>query len=141
MLGLSAAISAFSLVLVFRQHNQSWPAVFLVALPLLLLLLFATMRLDTEIRTDGIYVRFFPAGRQYKKYAWEDLEQLFVRQYEPIREYGGWGIRGGKHNRAYNISGNQGLQLIFKDKKRVLIGTKRPDELAALLASLPPSRA
>jgi hypothetical protein len=39
-------------------------------------------------------------------------------------EYGGWGIKYGKMGKAYNVSGNRGVQLEFTDGKRLLIGSQ-----------------
>ncbi len=89
-------------------------------------------RLITEVRDDGIYVRYPPFVRKWEVYQWSDLAQIEVRKYGPIREFGGWGWRLGLFfkGRAYNVSGNQGLQLVTQSGKRLLIGTQRPDELA-----------
>jgi TATA-box binding protein (TBP) (component of TFIID and TFIIIB) len=49
-------------------------------------------------------------------------------------EYGGWGIRCGWHGKkVYNISGNRGVQLVFKNGKRLLIGSQKPDDFANAL--------
>ena len=78
---------------------------------LLLTLLFVNFRLDTLIKKDGIYVRFFPFHLKYKYFAWDKLTKSYVRQYSAITEYGGWGLRFGLFGKgnAYNVSGNQGL--------------------------------
>ncbi len=101
-------------------------------------LLFQAFRLETIIKKDGIYVRFFPFHLRYNHYAWHDLTRCFVRKYSPLREYGGWGIRiglGGK-GKAYNVSGNQGLQLEFTTGKRLLIGTNKPEEVTKTLEQI-----
>jgi hypothetical protein len=36
--------------------------------------------------------------------------------------------------RAFNVSGDKGLQLQFSNGKRLLIGTQMPDELTTVLA-------
>jgi hypothetical protein len=51
-----------------------------------------------------------------------------------LTEYGGWGIKGTKHDRAFNISGKQGIQLEFKDGNRLLIGTQKPQDVQKWLA-------
>jgi hypothetical protein len=38
--------------------------------------------------------------------------------------------------KAYNISGNKGLQLVFTDGTKMLIGTSEPDALKAVLEVL-----
>jgi hypothetical protein len=100
----------------------------------LTLLLFIS-RLDTIIKKDGIYVRFFPLHLKFKHYAWDSLTKSFVRQYSPLTEYGGWGLRLGLFGEgtAFNVSGDKGLQLEFTDNKKLLIGTNKPDELTETL--------
>jgi hypothetical protein len=102
---------------------------------ILITLFVVNFRLDTVIKKDGIYVRFFPFHLRFKHYSWDKLTKSFVRQYSPIAEYGGWGLRFGLFGKgtAYNISGNKGLQLQFIDNKKLLIGTNKPDELTETL--------
>ena len=95
----------------------------------LLTILFLIIRLDTQIKKDGVYVKFFPLNLRFKQFTWIQLSKCYVRKYSPIAEYGGWGLRFGFGGKAYNISGNQGLQLEFKNKKTLLIGTQKPEEL------------
>ena len=104
-------------------------------LTILLTILFLNFRLDTLIKKEGIYVRFFPFHLKFKYYAWEKLTKSFVRRYSPIAEYGGWGLRYGfsGKGKAFNVSGDKGLQLEFTDNKKLLIGTGKPDELTEVL--------
>lgn len=92
-------------------------------------------RLITEVRGDGLYIRFIPFHRSFRKIPFADIQQAETRTYRPIREYGGWGIRFGPHGRAYNVSGNRGVQLVLAGGKRLLIGSQQPDALLqAILA-------
>ena len=56
-----------------------------------------------------------------------------MRTYNPIREYGGWGIRYGLKSKAYNVHGNHGVQLELLNRKRLLIGSQRSEEFANAL--------
>jgi hypothetical protein len=105
-------------------------------LTLLLTAFLMSLRLDTEIRSDGIYVKFFPFYLNFKKYFWYEISKCYIREYKPIREYGGWGLRGFIKNRALNVSGNMGLQLVFENNKKLLIGTNKPDEMKIVLMNL-----
>jgi hypothetical protein len=54
-----------------------------------------------------------------------------VVTYRPIRDYGGYGIKYSfRLGWAYNVKGNRGVRLQIKDKKPLLIGSRRPEELA-----------
>jgi hypothetical protein len=107
-------------------------------LTILLTIAFVNFRLDTVIKKDGVYVRFFPFHLHFRNYPWDKLKKSFVRQYSPISEYGGWGLRVGFFGKgtAFNISGDKGLQLEFTDNKKLLIGTNKPDELTEVLAKI-----
>lgn len=95
--------------------------------------LFFFSKLKTNINTEGVSVVFHPFFNKPKLFRWEDIEKAFVRKYQPLWEYGGWGIRFGMKGRAYNTSGNKGLQLIMKSGKKILIGTQKSDELDGYL--------
>jgi hypothetical protein len=94
--------------------------------------------LETIIHQDGIYVRFVPLQKSFRIYQWDMLEEVYVRKYAPLSEYGGWGYRVGFGNAggALNIAGDMGIQLVFKDKMSLLIGTQKPEEVEKALATL-----
>lgn len=98
----------------------------LIAFPIVFALLF--LRLDTRIDEKGIYTYFRPFGFTRKFFAWNDITNCYVRKYSPLKEYGGWGLRGlGSMSKAYNIAGNQGIQITTKQGKKFLIGTQEPE--------------
>ena len=105
-------------------------------LTLLLSFLFLNLRLETNIKSDGIYVRLFPFHLTFKYYPWDKINQSFVRKYNPIGEFGGWGLRGLGKNRALNVSGDKGIQLVTQDGSKILIGTNKADEATEILKQL-----
>ena len=99
--------------------------VFGIGLPALIFL----SNLVTEVREDGIYIRFVPFHRSFIIIAFGELKAYETRVYRPIMEYGGWGIRFGSKGRAYNVSGIRGVQLELANGRQLLIGSQRPEEL------------
>jgi hypothetical protein len=89
-----------------------------------IILLIYKMRLKVEIKTDGIWFSYPPLIRKWRCIKKEEIESFKVRTYRPVAEYGGWGIKGSSRNKAYNISGNVGLQLYLKDDRKILFGTR-----------------
>jgi hypothetical protein len=106
--------------------------------PLVMVLLFLLLQMETEIRKEGVYFRFRPFQWKFKLIRWEDIEKAYVRKYRPLVEFGGWGIRFGlpKFGRAYNVRGNMGLQLELRNRRKILLGTQKPDELERALNNL-----
>lgn len=94
------------------------------------------VRLETKITEEGVYYRYYPL-QHFRKIIWGRIGQAYVRRYSPLREFGGWGLRiGWKKGMAYNVSGNQGLQLVYDQGRHLLLGTARPGELEAVLKKL-----
>lgn len=94
------------------------------------------IKLITQITPEGIQVRFSPLQTRFQLYRWNDIEQIFIRTYNPLLEYGGWGLRLGPSGSAYNVSGNVGLQIVLHGNYRILIGTTRPDQVVEVLHTL-----
>jgi hypothetical protein len=93
-----------------------------------LVYLFYILRLVTEVRYDGLLIRFYPLRGKFIPY--RSIESCRARSYQPIKEYGGWGIKYGLSSGwAYNISGDRGVQLVLKDGKKILVGSQQPEAL------------
>ncbi|MCX8032976.1 MAG: DUF6141 family protein [Thermoleophilia bacterium] len=95
----------------------------------------ALIRLVTEVTPECLCVRLYPFPPARISIA--QIESASVREYSPITEFGGWGVRQSRsHGRAYTASGNKGVQLQVRGKGPILIGSQRADELLAALRSV-----
>lgn len=103
--------------------------VFLIVI--IIFFFFWIMTLKTEITTEGVSVQFFPFHLKPRFFPWQNIKSIYVRKYSPLREYGGWGLRVGIFGKgtAYNVSGNIGIQLEIIPNKKLLIGTRQPEEV------------
>ena len=88
--------------------------------------LFYSMKLITEIKGDSIHIKFSPFTTQIIPSS--EIIKYEIRQYRPIIEYGGWGIRFNRSGKAYTVSGNIGIQIQLSVGKGILIGTQQPNE-------------
>jgi uncharacterized membrane protein len=142
-MGLSAVITVFALITASRHNNsqENWEIVLAgvagIGVPIAITALFLLLKLETYVSRDGIDVRYFPFHIRFKRFRPEDVSEYYARQYKPIWEYGGWGIRYSLRNgKAYNVSGNKGIQLIFKNGKKLLIGSQKSEEFEAAIRSI-----
>ncbi|MFH1515497.1 MAG: DUF6141 family protein [bacterium] len=92
-----------------------------------------SLHLITQVRKDGLYIRFVPLHPSFVKIEYTDIVRFETVTYSPIFEYGGWGIRYGIKGKAYNVSGNRGVRLMFNNGRHILIGSQRAEELAIAL--------
>lgn len=93
---------------------------------------FIFVKLETRIDNEGINIRYTPFHAEWKNYSWNAIKSCEIKRYDPLNDYGGWGIR----RRAYNVSGNEGLLLRFTDGNHLLIGTQKPEKLKQALQLL-----
>ena len=93
-------------------------------------------RLITEVRSDGLHLRFVPFHLRGINIPFKSIATVEACKYNPIKEYGGWGIRRGPKGKAYNVIGNLGVKLDFVDGKRLLIGSQNPEELAQAISQM-----
>jgi hypothetical protein len=90
-------------------------------------------RLVTEVCADALYVRFIPFHLHRVRIDYATITACQAVKYNPLLDYGGWGLRYGRNGTAYNISGNLGVRLEFVSGQPLLIGTRQPLELAAAI--------
>ena len=99
-------------------------------------MLLFSIKLRTKIDEQGIHYQFQPIQRSDRIIPWNDIEKCYVRKYNPISEYGGWGYKVSfiRKTGAFNIRGNIGIQILFKNGKKLLIGTQKEKEAKQVLA-------
>ncbi|WKN33429.1 hypothetical protein PZB74_08795 [Porifericola rhodea] len=121
----------------FGENLLTFSSIVFVAILLALLTVFVYQsHLITKIDDKGIHYRFFPLHLQYRSIQWSEIEEVRIREYDALSEYGGWGIKFGSHGNAYTVKGRYGLQLELTNDRKILLGTQRPIELERLILQL-----
>lgn len=87
--------------------------------------------LTVKVTPTALDIRYAPITR--RTIPWNKIRSAESVTYKPLIEYGGWGLRYGKNGMAYNVSGNRGVLLEVDGSGNILIGSQRPDELAAAI--------
>ena len=97
----------------------------------LLLIIFLIGKLEVIVTGDGIYYRYIPFINKYRLIKPVEIKFYETRQYKPLKEFGGWGIRYSRRQRTmcYNVRGNLGLYIELRNGKRILFGSKDPHKL------------
>lgn len=134
VVAVAAASVGAAAVALADDDGWRWVAVVLgvlvgVGVPLLLLV----ARLKVEVFADRVDIRYRPFLT--RTVPLDAVVSATAVTYRPLRDYGGWGIKGWSRRKiAYNVSGNRGVLLALADGRTVLIGSRRPDELSAAIS-------
>ena len=102
----------------------------------LVIILFLVLKLQTKIDENGIKFKFYPFQVSYNNIDWSNISECYIRNYNPISEFGGWGIKSSFRRdtgKAYTIKGSIGLQLKLKNGKKILIGTQKNEEIKRVI--------
>jgi len=86
-----------------------------------------SLTMITTVTDSHIVIKYFPVGKAVMKI--EDIQSIEMRTYEALNEFGGWGIKYGFKKKCYTMSGNEGVEIKFKDGRCILIGSHKNNEL------------
>lgn len=136
LMAISLIIPLILMINEFLKENSKFTTMgFLTTVSILVVSILPIFffKLTTRIDEYGIHYKFFPFHLSFKTIEWNSISNAFVRAYDPIGEYGGWGLKGGafwnsSKGKAINVSGDLGIQLELKDGKKLLIGTHKKFE-------------
>ncbi len=108
--------------------------------PVIIIYLIGKIRFRLLIDPQGISYSYFPFTRR-KLILWEELRAVFLRKYDALGEYGGWGVRHRLwfkwKDKAYLFNDRStGLQLWLSNGKKLLFSTNQLDELTLFLINL-----
>lgn len=93
-----------------------------------------TVRLSTEIDEREIRVRM-RGFRRRRSIAIDGVRAVKTVVFDPVKDFGGYGIRATKSGMAMVARGNRGVRLEMKDGAMVVIGSQRAEALAAAIAA------
>lgn len=88
-----------------------------------------TVKLVTDVGPGELRVKMRGLARSYQ-IALKGVEAVRIVEFDPARDWGGYGRRQTSRGRAFIAAGKRGVELEFNIGGIVLIGSQRPDELA-----------
>lgn len=94
--------------------------------------LFNFFKLKTRIDEKGVYYQYLPFHFTYRFLPWDAIAKCYVRNYNAIFEYGGWGLKFSftkRRGKSFTVKGAIGLQLELLNGKKILIGTQKKEEI------------
>ena len=94
-----------------------------------------SIQLITEVRADGIYVRFAPIHRSFRRLPFDQIERVERAEFG-LLTYGGIGIRWTPDTVAYMTTRGSGIKIDRENAKSVVIGSQEPSALVNTIDEL-----
>lgn len=114
-----------------EQNMSNWTLAFFFIFFLAFTFTLSRLILRTEIDKEKIHFNYGPFGKH--TYRWEEIRKVQVIDYGMV----GYGFRKTRdHGTVYNVRGRQGLEITFKEDKKVTIGTQKPEQLRQFLVKI-----
>ena len=92
-----------------------------------------TVRLVTDVRKGALIVRMRGLWR-LRRVPIDHIQSVETITHDIARDYGGYGIRTTREGKAYVAGGGRGVRVTLTAGEKLVIGSERPDELAAALS-------
>jgi len=67
------------------------------------------------------------------------IASVEVHSFNPLKDFGGWGLRWNREMRAVFLRGDRGVKITNHDNSRYLIGSDQPERLAAVIEAARPT--
>ena len=131
------AIGLLSYLKISNKTQISWTilSIFFI-IECLIIFLMASIKMETVVTRDTLYIRFIPLILSFKPIPLENIVSIKTDNYSALGDYGGWGVRGNKKDRCYNARGNRGVRITYNNGNKLLIGSQKPEELELILKSI-----
>lgn len=101
----------------------------LALVPILVWLLLG--RLRVQVSRASLDIGFGQVSWIRKRVPLAEVVGMESVRYSPLRDFGGWGIRGGSGGKmAWTMRGDRALRLTLRDGKLLYVGSEDPDRLA-----------
>jgi len=85
----------------------------------------AQVRIDTQ----GIHYKYWPIVWHWKLISWRDIENLEIKNVNPLNDFGGWGYRFGRKGNGIIMGSDKALYITRKMGKPFIITTARPETM------------
>jgi hypothetical protein len=105
-----------------------------LGLTLMMVVIIFLLHMTTEVTPTDLRVWFGWIPTYRRVLPVDTVRSVEVVTYRPIADYGFWGIRSGRDGeRALIARGNRGVRLELTDGSKLLIGSQKPELLAAAI--------
>lgn len=99
----------------------------------LLVLLFIAGGFRARVTSTAFSLRVGLLGIPLLTLKCTEIAEVNVHTFSPLADFGGYGIRRNREMLAFFLKGEQGVRLVTQQGKQYLVGSDRPQRLAAVI--------
>lgn len=97
---------------------------------------FSKIEMTTEVRHDGLHLRYRPTQRVFRHYPFNTIESYERSKGGLLDGINSWRIRRYPNKITYQCGSHEKILIKLTNGKSILIDSKRPDELIASINSM-----
>ena len=97
--------------------------------------LFLGIRVRVRVDSRHYSVRLWPTPFK-SQVALREIKDAYVRKVDPMRDYGGWGLKGKRSDLLYSLGGKRAVTVEYRRKgrtRKLTVTTERADDLLTAL--------
>lgn len=98
-----------------------------------------TIKLQLCVNETGISLRIKGLQGKAETVLWEDIQRIQKVNIQPLKEFGGWGLRYSRSRTGYIFEGETGVELFTNRKSTIVITIRDADSFFAAIASFQPN--
>ncbi len=97
-------------------------------------ILIFSIKLHVTVNAEGITYKYPPFHIKPKQMPWANIESAELMKINPLKEFGGWGLRYGKLGTAYTTRGKYILHIKMHSGKPINLTIAQPEYFIATVA-------
>jgi hypothetical protein len=114
--------------------KETWSGIVCITVAVLLVLPYGGLR--TAVTRNNLSVRFGIIGLRVLNLNTGDIASASLADFNPMKDFGGYGIRMNSKMTGYYLRGSRGVLLTTAKGKKYLIGSDKPEELYAVIEAV-----
>ena len=129
---LAKVISWFILTIIliiavsfYYDRNDVIPKIIVIIILIFFMVYLNTMNFEYKIDEHFISYKYYPFHKDWNRIERNEVLEITIIKYKPLKEFGGWGIRSNGRINAYTMWGNSGILITLKNGSKILFGTQK----------------
>ncbi len=111
-----------------------WFSILIALVGIALTLVYGGFR--TLVTREAVAVRMGMLGIRLLRLKTSDITSAESHNFQPLKDFGGYGIRFNKEMKAYFLKGDRGVKITTRAGKKYLIGSDHPERLATVISTV-----